>query len=67
MRRNRLGKGPKVNRNFNSERGSVAAEISQGLVYVAVLAIVGLWVIAHLEGVSFQVLLDQLRHGTQSH
>ena len=67
MRRNRLGKGPKVNRNFNSERGSVAAEISQGLVYVAVLAIVGLWVIAHLEGVSFGVLLDQLRNGTQSH
>jgi TRAP-type C4-dicarboxylate transport system permease small subunit len=56
-----------VNRNFSSERGSVATEISQGLVYVAVLAIVGLWVIAHLEGVSFQVLLDQLRHGTQSH
>ncbi len=54
-------------RNFNSERGSVAAEISQGLVYVAVLAIVGLWVIAHLEGVSFQVLLDQLRNGTNSH
>ena len=37
-------------RNFNSERGSVATEISQGLVYVAVLAIIGLWVIAHLEG-----------------
>ncbi|HVI36394.1 MAG TPA: hypothetical protein VM684_09210 [Gaiellales bacterium] len=56
-----------VYRNFNSERGSVATEISQGLVYVAVLAVVGLWVIAHLEGVSFGVLLDQLRNGTQSH
>jgi TRAP-type C4-dicarboxylate transport system permease small subunit len=56
-----------VYRNFNSEHGSVAAEISQGLVYVAVLAIIGLWAIAHLEGVSFGVLLDQLRNGTQSH
>jgi hypothetical protein len=56
-----------VYRNFNSEHGSVAAEISQGLVSVAVLAIIGLWAIAHLEGVSFGVLLDQLRNGTQSH
>jgi TRAP-type C4-dicarboxylate transport system permease small subunit len=67
VRRNRFWKGSLVNRNFNSEHGSVATEISQGLVYVAVLAIVGLWVIAHLEGVSFGVLLDQLRNGTQSH
>jgi hypothetical protein len=26
----------------------------------------GLWVIAQLEGVSFQVLLEQLRHGTNA-
>ena len=54
-------------RNLNSQRGSLAAQITQGLVYVPVLAIVGLWAIAHLEGVSFGVLLDQLRNGTQSH
>lgn len=53
-----------MNRIFYSERGSIASEISSGLVFVAILVAAGLWVIAQLEGVSFQVLLDQLRHGT---
>jgi len=56
-----------VNRNFYSERGSIASEISSGLVFVAILVLAGLWVIAQLEGVSLQVLLDQLRHGTHHH
>ena len=57
-------KGSQVNRNFCSERGSIASEISSGLVFVAILVLVGLWVIAQIEGVSLQVLLDQMRHGT---
>jgi hypothetical protein len=54
-----------VNRFLYSERGSIASEISSGLVMVAILVAAGLWVIAQLEGVSFGVLIDQLRHGTQ--
>jgi len=55
-----------VNRKFFSERGSIASEISSGLVFVAILVLAGLWVIAQLEGVSLQVLVDQLRHGTHN-
>jgi hypothetical protein len=33
---------------------------------VGVLVLGGLWVIAQLEGVSFQVLLEQLRQGTHA-
>ena len=53
-----------MNRYFKSESGSITSEISTGLVFVAVLMFAGLWVIAQLEGVSFQVLIDQMRHGT---
>jgi hypothetical protein len=53
-----------VYRNFLSERGSVASEISYGVMFVGILMVGGLWVIAQLEGVSFQVLIEQLRHGT---
>lgn len=55
-----------MNRNFHSERGSIASEISTSIMCVAILVIGGLWVIAQLEGVSFQVLLDQIRHGAHS-
>jgi hypothetical protein len=58
---NRFEKGSTVKRIFLSERGSVASEISTGILFVGILVIGGLWVIAQLEGVSFQVLLDQLR------
>ena len=64
VRGNRFEKGSSVNRIFYSERGSVASEISTGIMFVGILVIGGLWVIAQLEGVSFQVLLDQLRHNT---
>jgi hypothetical protein len=64
VRRNLLGRGQQVNRYFKDESGSIASEISSGLMFVAILMIVGLWAIAQLEGVSFQVLIDQLRHGT---
>jgi hypothetical protein len=53
-----------MKRVLASERASVASELSSGLMLVAMLAIAGLWVIAQLEGVSFAVLLSQLRHGT---
>ncbi len=53
-------------RIFHSERGSVASEISYGVMCVGILVVGGLWAIAQLEGVSFQVLLDQLRHGTSA-
>ena len=66
MRRNRSEKGLQVYRIFHSERGSVASEISYGVMCVGILVLGGLWVIAQLEGVSFQVLLDQLRHGTNA-
>jgi hypothetical protein len=55
-----------VYRIFNSERGSVASEISYGMMFVGILVVGGLWVIAQLEGVSFQVLIEQLRHGTNA-
>ena len=58
-------KGSQVNRILFSERGSIASEISSGLVFVAILVAAGLWMIAQLEGVSFGVLIDQLRHGSQ--
>jgi hypothetical protein len=53
-----------VNRIFYSERGSIASEISTSIMCVAILVLGGLWVIAQLEGVSFQVLLHQIRAGT---
>jgi hypothetical protein len=38
-----------VNRNFHSERDSVASEISSGLMLVAIVVMIGLWAIAQLE------------------
>jgi hypothetical protein len=52
-----------VNRWFSDERGSVLSEVSLGVSVIVVLAIGGLWVVSQLEGVSFQVLLQQLRNG----
>jgi hypothetical protein len=60
-------KGLQVYRIFHSERGSVASEISYGVMCVGILVLGGLWAIAQLEGVSFQVLLEQLRQGTHAH
>ena len=48
-----------MNRIFYSERGSIASEISTSIMCVGILVLGGLWVIAQLEGVSFQVLLHQ--------
>jgi hypothetical protein len=53
-----------VNRYLKGESGGVTSEISTGLMFVAILVFAGLWVISQLEGVSFQVLIEQLRHGT---
>ncbi len=47
---------------FWDERGSVASELTFGATVVGILLLGGLWVIAQVEGVSFGVLLDQLRH-----
>ena len=49
---------------ISDQRGSVIGELTLGVTVVAMLAIGGLWVVAQLQGVSFQVLLDQLRSGT---
>jgi len=43
------------------ERGSIASEFATGAMLASILVIGGLWVIAQLEGVSFQVLIQQLR------
>jgi heme/copper-type cytochrome/quinol oxidase subunit 4 len=54
-----------VNRFFHtlrSERGSIASEFTFGAMMTGILVIGGLWVIAQLEGVSFQVLIQQLRN-----
>ena len=57
--------GVTVNRPTDRERGSVASELTFGAMIIGILLIGGLWIIAQLEGVSFQVLLQQLRdsHG----
>jgi hypothetical protein len=47
---------------FGDERGSVVGELTFGASVVGILVIGGLWTVAQLEGVSFQVLLDQLRN-----
>ena len=55
-----------MSRILPGERGSVASEMSYGVLLVGILVLGGLWAIAQVEGVSFQVLLDQLRHGTNA-
>ena len=52
-----------MQRWFGDERGSVVGELTFGATVVGILVIGGLWVVAQLEGVSFQVLLEQLRTG----
>ena len=52
-----------MQRWFGDERGSVVGELTFGATVVGILVIGGLWVVAQLEGVSFQVLLEQLRIG----
>lgn len=50
-------------RVFSNERGSVASELSFGVMVVGMLVLAGLYMLAQLEGVSFAVLLHQLRNG----
>ena len=50
-------------RVFLDERWSVASELSFGVMVVGMLVLAGLYMLAQLEGVSFTVLLHQLRHG----
>jgi hypothetical protein len=47
-------------RVFSEEGGSVASELSFGVMVVGVLVLAGLYMVAQLEGVSFTVLLHQL-------
>ena len=56
-------RGSEMQRWFGDERGSVVGELTFGATVVGILVIGGLWVVAQLEGVSFQVLLEQLRNG----
>jgi hypothetical protein len=52
-----------VVRVFSNESGSVASELSFGVMVVGMLVLAGLYMLAQLEGVSFAVLLHQLRNG----
>jgi hypothetical protein len=52
-----------VVRVFADQRGTVASELSFGVMVVGMLVLGGLFMLAQLEGVSFAVLLHQLRHG----
>lgn len=49
-------------RVFANQRGSVASELSFGVVVVGMLVVAGLFMMTQIEGVSFAVLLHQLRH-----
>jgi hypothetical protein len=49
-------------RVFGNQRGSVASELSFGLLVVGMLVLAGLFMLTQIEGVSFTVLLRQLRH-----
>jgi len=53
-----------MHRWFGDERGTVVGELTFGAMVVGILVIGGLWAVAQLEGVSFQVLLEQLRSGS---
>jgi hypothetical protein len=46
---------------FTDQRGSVASELSFGAMVIGILVIGGLFAVAQIEGVSFTVLLHQLR------
>ena len=58
----RTGKGVGVNL-FTDQRGSVASELSFGVMVVGILVLGGLFAVAQIEGVSFTVLVHQLRGG----
>jgi hypothetical protein len=49
-------------RVFANQRGSVASELSFGVMVVSMLVLAGLYMLTQIEGVSFAVLLHQLRH-----
>lgn len=49
-------------RVFGNQRGSVASELSFGLLVVGMLMLAGLFMLTQIEGVSFTVVLHQLRH-----
>lgn len=57
-----MGKGVAVNL-LTDQRGTIASELSFGVMVVGMLVLVGLFTVAQVEGVSFTVLLQQLRHG----
>jgi hypothetical protein len=46
---------------FTEQRGSVASELSFGVMVVGILVLGGLFAVAQIEGVSFTVLVHQLR------
>jgi hypothetical protein len=48
---------------FPNQRGSVASEVSFGAMVIGILVLGGLYMVAQIEGVSFAVLLHQLRNG----
>jgi hypothetical protein len=50
-------------RVFTNQRGSVASELSLGAMVVGILVLGGLYMLAQIEGVSFSMLLQQLRNG----
>ncbi len=50
-------------RVFTNQRGSVASELSFGVMVVGILVLGGLYMVAQIEGVSFSMLLQQLRSG----
>jgi hypothetical protein len=52
-----------VFRSIRGELGSVTSELTFGALCIGILVLGGLWVVAQLEGVSFQVLLQQIRDG----
>ena len=58
----RLLKGVLV-RVFTNQQGSVASELSFGAMVVGILVLGGLYMVAQIEGVSFTMLLQQLRNG----
>ena len=57
-----MGKGVSV-KLIADQRGTVASELSFGAIVLSILVLAGLFVVAQAEGVSFTVLLHQLRQG----
>ena len=59
----RISEGGLSVRVFTNQRGSVASELSFGAMVVGILVLGGLYMVAQIEGVSFSMLLQQLRSG----